>query len=56
MKAMIISRNRDTFKVQVEFAYYHNMLAAEEAIQTGLNKAGVLATQEMLELHDTRRK
>ena len=53
MEAMIISRNRDTFKVQVEFAYTHDMLAAEEAIQTGLNKAGVLATQEMLELHDT---
>lgn len=53
MDVAVISRNEQSFRIEVEIPYNSNMLAAEKVIQECLNNAGVLATKEVLEMHDT---
>lgn len=53
MQANIISHTKSSFKLEIEIPYSSNLLEAEELIQKSLNEGGVLATKEMMELHDT---
>lgn len=53
MNANITSRSERSFKLEIEIPYSSNMLDAEERIQQCLNTGGVLATKEMMEMHDT---
>jgi len=52
MPAAIVARTAAAFTVQVEIHYASSMLDFEEAIQQGLNEAGVLATTEALRRFD----
>jgi hypothetical protein len=53
MPAAIIARSETTITLQVEIPLGSSMLESEEIIQQGLNEAGVLATQEVLQRFDT---
>lgn len=53
MEANIKSRTQSSFKLEIEIPYSTNMLNAEEIVQRCLNAGGILATKEMMELHDT---
>lgn len=53
MKAKIISKDKDSFTVQVRVSYQNNMLSAEESLQDSLNEVGSLSTLELLEYFDT---
>jgi hypothetical protein len=53
MPAAIVARSETTVTIQVEVPFGPSMLESEEAIQQGLNEAGVLATQELLQRFDT---
>ena len=53
MQASITSHTESSFKLEIEIPYSSNMLEAEELIQKSLNEGGVLATKEMMGLHDT---
>lgn len=48
MNAAIVRRTDTGFTVQLEVPYKDSMLEAENAIQTALNQAGVVATEEAL--------
>jgi hypothetical protein len=52
MPAAIVARADTTFTVQVEIPHASSMLDLEEAIQQGLNEAGVLANTEALRQFD----
>ena len=52
MPAAIVTRTDAAFTIQVEIPYASSMLDFEEAIQRGLNEAGVLATAEALQQFD----
>src|SRR4051812_33919675 len=52
MPASIVARSAAAFTIQVEIPYASSMLDFEEAIQTGLNEAGTLATTEALQQFD----
>ena len=52
MDARIVARTEAGFTLQVEVPYADSMLDAEEAIQDALNRAGVLATAEVLQHFD----
>ena len=52
MTASIVARSAAAFTIQVEIPYASSMLDFEEAIQTGLNEAGTLATTEALQQFD----
>jgi hypothetical protein len=52
MPASIVARSEAAFTIQVEIRYASSMLDFEEAIQQGLNEAGVLATTEALQQFD----
>lgn len=53
MPAAVVARSETTITIQVEVSFGPSMLESEEAIQQGLNEAGVLATQELLQRFDT---
>ena len=53
MDAAITARTATSFTLQVEVRYNDSMLGFEEALQRGLNEAGVLATAEGLKRFDT---
>ena len=53
MHTNIVSRSESSFKLEIEIPYSSNMLEAEEIIQQSINQGGVLATKEMMRLHDT---
>lgn len=53
MPASITSYTESSFKLEIEIPYSSNMLEAEELIQKSINDGGILATKEMMELHDT---
>src|SRR3954467_8117313 len=53
MSATIIERQETSVTVQVTVPLSRSMLDTEEAIQQGLNQAGVLATAEALKQFDT---
>jgi hypothetical protein len=52
MTATIIARTDTGFTVQIEVPYHDSMLEAEDAIQSALNRAGVVATAEALARFD----
>ena len=53
MSVTIIEREKNSFTLQVEIPYSDSMLKSEELLQESLNKAGVLATEELLHQFDT---
>ena len=54
MNAQIVSRDIDTFTIQISIPYPgRSMLEGEEGLQKRLNEAGVVATQELLDFFDT---
>lgn len=53
MRATIKSRTTSFFKLEIEIPYTANMLEAEEIVQQCLNEGGILATEEVMKLHDT---
>jgi len=53
MSATIIERGENSVTIQVKIALTRSMLDTEEAIQQGLNEAGVLASGEALKQFDT---
>src|SRR3954469_24067890 len=53
MSATIVARTDHAFTIQLEIPYASSMLDFEEAIQQGLNEAGVLATTEALQRFDS---
>ena len=53
MPATIVSRSDTAFTIQVEIPYGPSMLEAQETIQEHLDRAGTLATGEMLQRFDT---
>jgi hypothetical protein len=53
MNATIVARTETGFTVEVEIPYRGSMLDAEDAIQSALNQAGVVATAEALGRFDT---
>lgn len=53
MSVVIKSKSNSSFKLEIEIPYSKNMLESEEMIQQCLNEGGVLATKEMMGLHDT---
>jgi hypothetical protein len=53
MDATITTRTTTSFTLQIEVRYNDSMLDFEEALQQGLNEAGVLATAEGLKQFDT---
>ena len=53
MEAKIIRKEGDTLSIQVNISLKGSMLEAEDQIQTVLNRAGALATEELLSKFDT---
>src|SRR3954447_23550033 len=53
MAATIIERQENAVTIQISIELSRSMLETEEAIQQGLNEAGVLATAEALKQFDT---
>src|SRR5690349_1072155 len=53
MPAAVVARSESAVTIQIEVPFASSMLESEEAIQRGLNEAGVLATQELLRRYDT---
>jgi hypothetical protein len=53
MSVTIKSRSTSSFKLEIEIPYSTNILTAEEIVQQCLNEGGILATKEIMELHDT---
>jgi hypothetical protein len=53
MAAEIVARSQTGFTIQIEVPYVRSMLEFEESLQSQLNEAGVLATQEALHTFDT---
>ena len=53
MAISITSRTKSSFKLEIEIPYATDMLESEELIQHSLNQAGISATKEMMETHDT---
>ena len=52
MDARIVARTESGFTLQVEIPFRDSMLNAEDALQDALNRAGVLATTEILHHFD----
>lgn len=52
MNAAIVRRTDTGYTLQLEVPYQDSMLEAENAIQTALNQAGVIATEEALHRFD----
>ncbi len=53
MAATVIAREENSITIQIQVRLSRSMLDTEEAIQTALNEAGVLATTAALEQFDT---
>ena len=53
MTAQITRQGKDSITIEVTLSLSGSMLEAEEAIQDGLQMAGLLATQEKLKEFDT---
>ena len=53
MEAEIIKSGSDSVTIQVTISLTKEMLSNEEAIQQGVNQAGLLATEYALSLFDT---
>ena len=53
MKAKIIKKDSQSVTIEVTIPLTEDMLSSEEAIQHGVNQAGLLATQYALSLYDT---
>lgn len=53
MDAKIISRTKQSFKLEIDIPRGKNMLEAEELIQQALNLGGVIATEETMKYRDT---
>jgi len=53
MEAEIIKKDSKSITIQVTIPLSDDMLSSEEAIQQGVNQAGMLATQYALSQHDT---
>jgi hypothetical protein len=53
MEAEIIKKDSKSITIQVTIPISEDMLSSEEAIQQGVNQAGLLATQHALSQHDT---
>ena len=53
MEARIIQSDSKSVTIQVTIPLSDNMLHTEEAIQQGINQAGLLATQQALSQFDT---
>jgi len=53
MEAEIIKKDSKSITIQVTIPLSEDMLSSEEAIQQGVNQAGMLATQYALSQHDT---
>jgi hypothetical protein len=53
MEAEIIKTNSNSITIQVTIPLSEDMLSSEDAIQQGINQAGLLATRYALSQHDT---
>ena len=53
MEAEIINKSSDSVTIQVTIPLSKDMLSTEEAIQQGINQAGLLATEYALSQFDT---
>jgi len=53
MKAEIIKKDLKSITIQVTIPVSDDMLSSEEAIQQGVNLAGLLATESVLSRFDT---
>ncbi|MFM8454345.1 MAG: ISKra4 family transposase [Gammaproteobacteria bacterium] len=53
MRVAITSKSTSFFTLKIDIPYSTNMLEAEEGLQQCLNAGGMLATKELMELHDT---
>ena len=53
MKAKIINTDSQSVTIEVTIPLKEDMLSTEEAIQQGVNQAGLLATQYALSRYDT---
>ena len=53
MGVSIVSRDEDSFVIQLKVSYNKNMLKGEELLQASLNEAGAMGTREILSRFDT---